>query len=53
MGIFMLFNNVLPEAISFCLQTCNVYGVWVTLYCICVQTFVITCGNMYIHLVCF
>ena len=22
------------------LQTCNVYGVWVTLYCICVQTFV-------------
>ena len=30
MGMFMLFTNVLPEAICCCLQTCNVYGVWVT-----------------------
>ena len=37
MGIFMLFTNLLPEAICCCLQTCNVYGTWVTLYCICVQ----------------
>ena len=33
MGIFMLFTNLLPEAIC-CLQTCNVYGTWVTLYCL-------------------
>ena len=41
MGIFML----LPEAICCCLQTCNVYGAWVTLYCICVQSFVVTCAS--------
>ena len=46
MGIFMLFTNILPEAICCCLQTCNVYGAWVTLYCLCVQTFVVTCANI-------
>ena len=88
MGIFMLFTNVLPEAICCCLPTCNVDVVllvmyipafivtsadisqlWVylcyllmyclrlfvvvyklvsvvTLYCICVQTFVVTCANI-------
>ena len=45
-SIFMLFTNILPEAICCCLQTCNVYGAWVTLYCICVQTFVVTCANI-------
>ena len=39
MGIFMLFNNLLPEASCCCLQTCNVYGTWVTLYCICGKKF--------------
>ena len=37
---------LLPEAICCCLQTCNVYGAWVTLYCICVQTFMATCANI-------
>ena len=46
MGIFMLFTNLLPEAICCCLQTCNVYGTWVTLYCICVQIFMVTCANI-------
>ena len=36
----------LPEAICCCLQTCNVYGTWVTLYCICVQIFMVTCANI-------
>ena len=31
----MVLTNLLPEAIC-CLQTCNVYGTWVTLYCKCV-----------------
>ena len=44
--LFMLFTNILPEAICCCLQTCTVYGAWVTLYCICVQTFVVTCANI-------
>ena len=43
MGIFMLFTNILPCC---CLQNCNIYGVWVTSYCICVQTFVGTCANI-------
>ena len=46
MGIFMLFTNLLPEAICCCLQTCNVYGTWVTLYCICVQILMVTCANI-------
>ena len=37
---------LLPEAICCCLQTCNVYGTWVTLYCICVQIFMVTCANI-------
>ena len=41
----MLFT-LLPEAICCCLQTCNVYGTWVTLYCICVHTFMVTCANI-------
>ena len=47
MCIFMLLTNILPEATCCCLQTCNVYGAWVTLYCICLQTFVVTCANIY------
>ena len=43
--VYLLFTNLLPEAICCCLQTCNVYGAWVTLYCICVQTFVVTCAK--------
>ena len=35
----------LPEAICY-LQTCNVYGTWVTLYCICLQIFMVTCANI-------
>ena len=27
------------------LQTCNVYGMWVTLYCISVQIFMVTCAS--------
>ena len=42
MGIFMLFTNLLPEAICCCLQTCNVYGTWVTLYCMCTNF----CGHL-------
>ena len=41
----LLFTNILPGAICCCLQTCNVYGTWVTLYCICVQTFVLTSAS--------
>ena len=55
MGIFMLFTNILPEVICCCLQTCNVYGGWVTLYCICVQSLVVTCANinwLWVHLAC-
>ena len=40
------FKERLPEAICCCLQTCNVYGTWVTLYCICVQILMVTCANM-------
>ena len=40
------FRERLPEAICCCLQTCNVYGTWVTLYCICVQIFMATCANI-------
>ena len=43
---FCLYTIILPEAICCYLQTCNVYGAWVTLYYICVQTSVVTCGNM-------
>ena len=34
MGIFMLFTNILPEAICCCLQTCNVSSelVWFVSY---------------------
>ena len=39
------FKERLPEAICCCLQTCNVYGTWVTLYCICVKIFMVTCAN--------
>ena len=35
MGIFMLFTNILPEAICCCLETCNVYVMLLTLFCIC------------------
>ena len=37
---------LLPEAICCGLQTCNVYGTWVTLYCICIQIFMVTCANI-------
>ena len=40
------FKERLPEAICCCLQTCNVYGTWVTLYCICVQILMVTCANI-------
>ena len=45
-GTFSLFSYILPEAICCCLQTCNVYGTWVTLYCICVQILMVTCANI-------
>ena len=42
-------SQLLPEAICCCLQTCNVYGAWVTL---CVQAFVLTSASYrYIYLV--
>ena len=44
--IFMLFTNILPEAICCCLETFNVYVGLLTLFCICVQTFMVTCPNI-------
>ena len=41
----MLFTNVLPEAIYCCLQTCNVYGVLLTLWCI----YYVQTGDKLIH----
>ena len=35
--IFMLFTNILPEAICCCLETFNVYVVLFTLFCIIVH----------------
>ena len=53
MGIFMLFTNILPEAICCCLQTCNVYGVWVTLYYKVSWSLVLTSASYrYTHLAC-
>ena len=46
MGIFMLFTNILPEAIYCCLETFNVYVMLLTLFCICVHTFMGTCANV-------
>ena len=37
MGIFMLFTNILPEAICCCLETFNVYVVLLMLFCIIVN----------------
>ena len=37
MGIF---TDILRE------EACNVYGAWVILYCICIQTFILTCANI-------
>ena len=39
MGIFMLFTNLLPEAICCRLQTCNVFLV---MYCMYILAFIVT-----------
>ena len=41
--VYMLFTNILPGAICCCLETCNVYVVLLTLFCI------IMCTNFHGH----
>ena len=41
MGIFMLFTNILPEAICCCLQTCYVDIMLLLMDCICILTFIV------------
>ena len=43
MSVYMLFTNILPEAICCCLETCNVYVVLLTSFCI------IMCTNFHGH----
>ena len=38
MSVYMLFTNILPEAICCCLETCNGYVVLLTLFCIIMCT---------------
>ena len=49
--IFMLFTNILPEAICCCLETFNVYVVLLTLFCIIVHNDHLWCvGDIALHI---
>ena len=45
-GIFIQFKERLPEAIFFCLQTCNVDVVLLVMCCMCIMAFIVTSADI-------